>query len=207
MCCAQRRVLMPRHVWRRGAGLQPCGGGGCVRRHADVLGLARAQGGADHQAGRGRPHPASKGPALQASAVTCVVMLGAWGSGLPTRVRLCLHASRVISSHVVTSRWAGDMSMMGFYGHGFWCPEQACLHAAGEPGAATRQELRFLHDPDQAHGYCGAALSSNVIHFTKVCGSCGWLLHALHTHHGRECSLNKSLLHITAGACMCIASA
>ena len=30
-------------------------------------------------------------------------------------------------------------------------------------------ELRFLHDPDQAHGYVGAALSSNVIHFTKVC--------------------------------------
>ena len=29
-------------------------------------------------------------------------------------------------------------------------------------------ELRFLHDPDQAHGYVGAALSSNVIHFTKA---------------------------------------
>ncbi|KAK9830616.1 hypothetical protein WJX81_005797 [Elliptochloris bilobata] len=28
-------------------------------------------------------------------------------------------------------------------------------------------ELRFLHDPDQPHGFCGAALSSNVIHFTK----------------------------------------
>jgi selenium-binding protein 1 len=29
-------------------------------------------------------------------------------------------------------------------------------------------ETRFLHDPAQAHGYVGAALSSNVIHFTKV---------------------------------------
>ena len=29
-------------------------------------------------------------------------------------------------------------------------------------------ELRFLHDPDAAHGYVGAALSSNVIHFTKA---------------------------------------
>ena len=29
-------------------------------------------------------------------------------------------------------------------------------------------EVRFLHDPDKAHGFCGAALSSNIIHFTKV---------------------------------------
>ena len=29
-------------------------------------------------------------------------------------------------------------------------------------------ELRFLHDPAQPHGFVGAALSSNVIHFTKV---------------------------------------
>lgn len=29
-------------------------------------------------------------------------------------------------------------------------------------------ETRFLHEPSQAHGFVGAALSSNVIHFTKV---------------------------------------
>ena len=29
-------------------------------------------------------------------------------------------------------------------------------------------EIRFLHDPAQAHGFVGAALSSNIIHFTKV---------------------------------------
>ena len=29
-------------------------------------------------------------------------------------------------------------------------------------------ETRFLHDPSQAHGFVGAALSSNIIHFTKV---------------------------------------
>lgn len=29
-------------------------------------------------------------------------------------------------------------------------------------------EIRFKHDPNSAHGYVGAALSSNVIHFTKV---------------------------------------
>lgn len=28
-------------------------------------------------------------------------------------------------------------------------------------------EVRFLHDPASAHGYVGAALASNVIHFTK----------------------------------------
>lgn len=33
-------------------------------------------------------------------------------------------------------------------------------------------ETRFLHDPSQAHGYVGAALSSNVIHFTKVLLHC-----------------------------------
>lgn len=29
-------------------------------------------------------------------------------------------------------------------------------------------ELRFLHDPASPHAYVGAALSSNVIHITKV---------------------------------------
>ena len=29
-------------------------------------------------------------------------------------------------------------------------------------------EIRFKHDPNSLHGYVGAALSSNVIHFTKV---------------------------------------
>ena len=29
-------------------------------------------------------------------------------------------------------------------------------------------ENRFLHDPDQAQGFTGAALSSNIIHFCKV---------------------------------------
>ena len=28
-------------------------------------------------------------------------------------------------------------------------------------------EVKFLHDPDSTHGFCGAALSANVIHFWK----------------------------------------
>ena len=28
-------------------------------------------------------------------------------------------------------------------------------------------QVRFLHEPTKAHGFVGAALSSNVIHFTK----------------------------------------
>ena len=28
-------------------------------------------------------------------------------------------------------------------------------------------EVKFKHDPDSTHGFCGAALSSNVIHFWK----------------------------------------
>ena len=35
------------------------------------------------------------------------------------------------------------------------------------PSPPTPQ-VRFLHDPSKAHGFVGAALSSNVIHFTKV---------------------------------------
>jgi len=36
------------------------------------------------------------------------------------------------------------------------------------PDGLIPLELRFLHDPSQPHGFVGAALSSNVIHFTKV---------------------------------------
>ena len=28
-------------------------------------------------------------------------------------------------------------------------------------------EVKFLHNPDSSHGFCGAALSANVIHFWK----------------------------------------
>lgn len=35
---------------------------------------------------------------------------------------------------------------------------------------AIPPQTRFLHDPWQPHGFVGAALSSNVIHFTKVGG-------------------------------------
>lgn len=39
-------------------------------------------------------------------------------------------------------------------------------------------ELRFLHDPSQPHGFVGAALSSNIIHFTKAGCPAGshWLM-------------------------------
>ncbi len=36
------------------------------------------------------------------------------------------------------------------------------------PNGLIPLELRFLHNPSQPHGFVGAALSSNVIHFTKV---------------------------------------
>ena len=28
-------------------------------------------------------------------------------------------------------------------------------------------EVKFMHNPDSSHGFCGAALSANVIHFWK----------------------------------------
>ena len=33
-------------------------------------------------------------------------------------------------------------------------------------------EIRFLHNPESTHGFVGAALSSNIIHFTKVSHAC-----------------------------------
>ena len=45
-------------------------------------------------------------------------------------------------------------------------------------------EIRFLHNPDSTHGFVGAALSSNIIHFTKVglCVLSCW--HCMtHQHH------------------------
>ena len=29
-------------------------------------------------------------------------------------------------------------------------------------------EVKFLHNPNSCHGFCGAALSANVIHFWKT---------------------------------------
>ena len=54
------------------------------------------------------------------------------------------------------------------------CSAACDHHTEGSKGLSANankmQELRFLHNPDQPHGFCGAALSSNVIHFTKVRG-------------------------------------
>jgi selenium-binding protein 1 len=36
----------------------------------------------------------------------------------------------------------------------------------GEDGLVPL-EVKFLHDPNSSHGFCGAALSTNVIHFWK----------------------------------------
>ena len=52
----------------------------------------------------------------------------------------------------------------------FWDWEQRKVTQTVKLGAdgLIPLELRFLHDPAQPHGFVGAALSSNVIHFTKV---------------------------------------
>ena len=42
------------------------------------------------------------------------------------------------------------------------------LTQSRSPGSPPTPQVRFLHDPSKAHGFVGAALSSNVIHFTKV---------------------------------------
>jgi selenium-binding protein 1 len=36
----------------------------------------------------------------------------------------------------------------------------------GEDGLVPL-EVRFHHDPDSSHGFCGAALSANIIHWWK----------------------------------------
>ena len=36
-------------------------------------------------------------------------------------------------------------------------------------------QVRFLHEPSKAHGFVGAALASNVVHFTKDETSGKWV--------------------------------
>lgn len=70
------------------------------------------------------------------------------------------------------------------------------------PDGLIPLELRFLHDPSQPHGFVGAALSSNVIHFTKVAcyraccvaGRCSFCLGADRQQQSRpyrDCSLQQ----------------
>ena len=42
------------------------------------------------------------------------------------------------------------------------------LTQSRSPGSPPTPQVRFLHDPSKAHGFVGAALSSNIIHFTKA---------------------------------------
>ena len=56
------------------------------------------------------------------------------------------------------------------------------------PDGLIPLELRFLHDPSQPHGFVGAALSSNVIHFTKVGPPYTTQLHPIVSAH-RPCLL------------------
>lgn len=47
-------------------------------------------------------------------------------------------------------------------------PPSPCLQISLGPEGLIPLEVRFLHSPFQPHGFVGAALSSNVIHFTKA---------------------------------------
>ncbi len=68
------------------------------------------------------------------------------------------------------------------------------------PDGLIPLELRFLHDPAQPHGFVGAALSSNVIHFTKVGSPHTPQPHPDVTTHAAHLLCKMLLL---CGACIC----
>lgn len=47
-------------------------------------------------------------------------------------------------------------------------------------------QIRFLHNPDKAEGFLGAALSSNIIHFHKEEGSDKWAAEVCAAGSGEE---------------------
>ena len=63
----------------------------------------------------------------------------------------------------------------GLYGHHlyFWSWSQRSLIQEIDLGTdgLVPLEVRFLHNPQSTHGFVGAALSSNIIHFTKSTSS------------------------------------
>lgn len=68
------------------------------------------------------------------------------------------------------------------------------------PDGLIPLEVRFLHDPSQPHGFVGAALSSNVIHFTKV-----GLPPPSHLHVClRACAPMLVYVHLCVSGCTCV---
>jgi selenium-binding protein 1 len=89
---------------------------------------------------------------------------------------------------MVSSEWAApntfmpgfDLEEVGHLKYGrrlhFWDFEQKRItdtHYLGEDGLVPL-EVRFHHDPDSTHGFVGAALSSNIIHWYKDRGE--WIV-------------------------------
>ena len=147
------------------AGLQPSRRAHRLRGHADVLGLAAAQGHADREAGPGRLNP--PGAALpcttpRSRTATSAPRCPPTSSTSPRRAAPCRHVQGSLARPFLFS-WSleGDSP----------AEQRIDSRSLLSPGAA------LLHDPAQPHGYVGAALSSNVIHFTKA--SCSvWARHA-----------------------------
>ena len=73
------------------------------------------------------------------------------------------------------------------------------------PDGLIPLELRFLHDPAQPHGFVGAALSSNVIHFTKASCSVWACCADACAHYSQEDSPHRILpfqLYLWKGAAL-----
>jgi selenium-binding protein 1 len=60
----------------------------------------------------------------------------------------------------IVGRWENSMGDIPF-SYDFWYQPRHNVMVSSE------WEVKFMHDPDSSHGFCGAALSSNVIHFWK----------------------------------------
>ena len=85
---------------------------------------------------------------------------------------LCMAAYLAVTSGLIANGWSSILLTLGRYGRSLhiWDWEEHKVIQdidLGEEGMIPL-ELRFLHNPDEAQGYVGAALSSNVFHFCKT---------------------------------------
>ena len=80
---------------------------------------------------------------------------------------LCMAAYLAVTSGLIANGWSSILLTLGRYGRSLhiWDWEERKVIQdidLGEEGMIPL-ELRFLHNPDEAQGYVGAALSSNDI--------------------------------------------
>ena len=188
--CSRRCVQSAPLFASASLALQP-GSSGCGQRAAAApLGSPRALGPQCAHAHQGRPpvyvvERAAPDTLPAPSHANVFCCRSTWGPTASSRWRCacaaCLRSWGLAAAALSGSVWHRAAALVGKHGPaGAAAPGPAALarlppslpfHAtqtALRPAPPRPPQVRFLHNPWQPHGFVGAALSSNVIHFTKV---------------------------------------